>query len=265
MKANLTGVPETLFITLRVRAAETKRRDAAISDSYAVEMMKEFEFDQSAKDKVSAASHTGTIVRTIILDQVINRFVEKHPQGVIVNLGCGLDARCMRLALNGCLWFDIDVKESIDVRKHFFKETPSYKMIAKSMFDYTWMDAVLKDHPVLFISEGVMMYFEGKDIRALFSEIAGHFVHVEIAFDVVNEWAVKNYKRHPDVKKYNAPFKWGVDDVFDMLQWHLGYKLVKEYYYADYLKKRWPLSLRMMYMLFPSFRRTFRIIQLQLG
>ena len=33
----------------------------------------------------------------------------------------GLDARCKRLS-NGAQWFDIDVEESIVVRKKFFKK-----------------------------------------------------------------------------------------------------------------------------------------------
>ena len=61
MKANLTGVPETLFITLRIRAIETVRQDAAIKDPYSADILKQIEFEASDKDKVSEASQTGTI------------------------------------------------------------------------------------------------------------------------------------------------------------------------------------------------------------
>ena len=108
------------------------------------------------------------------------------------------------------------------------------------MLDYTWIEAIPQGHPILFISEGVMMYFEEKDIKALCREIAERFVSAEIAFDTINEWAVRNHKRHPDVKKYNAPFKWGINDARKIEQWQYGFSIIREYCYVDYLKKRWP-------------------------
>lgn len=266
MKINLTGIPETLFITLRIRAIETKRSDAMVKDPYAVEILKQIEFDESPKNKVSVASQTGTIARTIILDKIINDFLSKNPTGIVVNLGCGLDARCKRLSWNGCQWFDIDVEETIDVRKLFFNEneTPSYKMIAKSMFDYSWMNVVPKDKPVLFISEGVMMYFEENEIKALFCEIAQKFLHAEIGFDTLNRWAVKNHKRHPDVKKYNAPFKWGIDNCTEIENWYMGIRIIQEHYYMDYLKNRWPLIFKIVTKIYPSFMRSFRVLHIKL-
>lgn len=265
IKIDLTGVPETLFITLRIRAIETKRTDAAVKDLYAVEILKQIEFNESSKNKVSMASQTGTIVRTIILDELINDFLHRHPQSVVVNLGCGLDARCKRLSLNDCQWFDIDVKETIAVRRKFFEETPSNKMIAKSMFDYSWMDEVPKDRPALFISEGVMMYFEEKDIKALFCEITKRFKSAEIAFDTISQWAVKNHKRHPDVKKYNAPFKWGINDSQEIENWHTGIRIIEEHYYANYLKNRWPLPMRILMKLYPPFMKSFKVLHLKLS
>lgn len=104
------------------------------------------------------------------------------------------------------------------------------------MFDYSWMNDVPKDRPTLFISEGVMMYFEEKNIKMLFCEIAERFKSAEMAFDTISQLAVKNHKRHPDVKKYNAPFKWGINDSKEIESWHTGIGIIKEYYYADYLK-----------------------------
>jgi O-methyltransferase involved in polyketide biosynthesis len=265
MKVNLTGVPETLFITLRIRAIETVRSDAAVKDPYAVKILEQIEFDNSPKNRVSAASQAGTIARTIILDKIINDFLTGNPQGIIVNLGCGLDARCKRLPLNGSQWFDIDVKETVEVRKHFFEETHSYKMISKSMFDYSWMDAIPKDRPVLFISEGVMMYFEEKDIKPLFCKIAGRFAFAELAFDTISRWAERNHKRHPDVKKYNAPFKWGIDNCKEIESWHPGFQIIKEHYYTDYMKRRWPLLIKMMMKIYPPFMKSFRVLHLKIS
>lgn len=261
MKVKLTGVPETLFITLRVRAIETQHPNGAIKDPYAVEILNQIEFSESDKNKVSKGSQTGTIARTIILDNVITEFLSKNPQGIIVNLGCGLDARCKRLPRQASQWFDIDVADSIELRKQFFEETPTYHMIAKSMFDYSWMNSISKDHPVLIFAEGVMMYFEEKEIQTLFSKIARTFLSAEIAFDILGEFMARNHKMHPDVKKYNAPFKWGIDNAQSIEGWKPGFKLLKTYYYMDYLKKRWPLFFRLM----PFIRKSMKVIHLRLS
>lgn len=261
MKAILTGIPETLFITLRIRVAETKKPNGAIKDPDAVNILNQIEFNESNKNKVSKISQTGVITRTIILDGVIAEFLANNPQGIIVNLGCGLDARCKRLSPQAFQWFDIDVAESIDLRKHFFEETPTYHMIAKSMFDYSWMNNIPKNHPLLFLAEGVMMYFEEKDIRALFTKIAETFLSAEIAFNTLGKWMARNHKKHPDVKKYNAPFKWGIDNAQSIEEWKQGFKLIKIYYHIDYLTKRWPLFFRMM----PFIRKSMKVIHMKLS
>lgn len=85
----------------------------------------------------------------------------------------------------------------------------------------------------------------------LFCEIAERFKSAEMAFDTISQLAVKNHKRHPDVKKYNAPFKWGINDSKEIESWHTGIGIIKEYYYADYLKNRWPLPMKIVMKLYP--------------
>ncbi len=264
MKANLTGIPETLFVTLRARAVETMRPDAAVKDPDAVEILRQIQFDESPKNTVSNVSQTGIIVRTLIFDEIVRDFLANKQQAVVVNLGCGLDARCKRLPLGNCRWFDIDVPESIEVRRHFFEETPTYKMIATSMFADPWMDAVPKDIPVLFIAEGVMMFFPEDDIRALLCKIADRFNKAQIAFDTVSRWASRNHKRHPDLKKFDAPMRWGIDDARRIEGWRPGFKVIREYYYANYLKDRWPLAMKIVMRLYPPFMRSFRVLRISL-
>lgn len=259
---NLTGVPETLFIPLRIRAAETLRPDAIISDPDAVEILKAINFTPSEKDKISKGSQIGTVIRTILFDKITATFLKENPHGVVVNIGCGLDARYKRFTHTGCLWFDLDVEETIAVRKQFFQEADRYKMIACSMLDYQWMDAVPKDTPVLFISEGVMMYFDEKAIRELFCEIAERFTKANIAFDIMRKWLLK--QQHPDVKKYNAPFKWALDNPKELEKWHNNIRFKQELYFMSYGGKRTPLLMRIAMFIVPSFKKSFKIVHINL-
>ena len=262
INVNLTGVPETLFIPLRIRAAETLRSDAIINDPDAVEILKIVNFAPSERDKIPKGSQIGTAIRTMLFDKLADTFLKENSHEIVVNLGCGLDARYKRFVRTGSLWFDLDVEETIDVRKQFFQETDRYKMIACSMLDYRWMDIVSKDAPVLFILKGVMMYFEEKDIKALLCEIAKRFAKAEIAFDIMRKWLLK--KQHPDVKKYNAPFKWAIDSPKELEQWHNTIKFKQELYFMAYGGKRTPLIMRIAMFILPSFKKAFKIVHLGL-
>ena len=48
MKVNLSGVPETLFITLRIRAIETVKPNGAIKDPYAIDILHRIELASSS-------------------------------------------------------------------------------------------------------------------------------------------------------------------------------------------------------------------------
>jgi len=95
-------------------------------------------------------------VRTEILDNATKAFIHKNPDSVIVNIGCGLDTRYSGLYNGKIRWYDLDLPESIKLRKQFFKETDRYYMIAKSVFDYRWIQEIPKGKPVLIIAEGVL-------------------------------------------------------------------------------------------------------------
>ena len=107
------------------------------------------------------------------------------------------------------------------------------------------------------------MYFKEEDIRELIYRIGQRFHHAEMAFDVINTWTARNYKWHPDVKKYNAPFRWGTDNVYEMEDWYPWLHVIKEYLYMDRLKKRWPLFFKVMLPLFPSLRKSSRIVHMK--
>lgn len=262
MNINLTGVPETLFIPLRIRAIETMRSDALINDSDAVEILKKIKFKPSSRDKISKGSQLGTIARTILFDRIVDSFLKQNTDGVVVNLGCGLDARHKRFAGKYDSWFDLDVTEVIDLKRHFFEENERYKMVEGSAFEHIWMTLLPADKPTLFISEGVMMYFEEEKVRALFCEIANRFSKAEIAFDIMRKWTLK--QTHPDVKKYEASFKWALDEGRELETWHPRISFKEELYFMDHVGKRMPMLFWLIKTSVPPFRKAFKIVRIKI-
>lgn len=263
MQAGLDGIAETLLIPVRARAHETNRPDALLLDPWAVSIIKELDLGGTDKDKVSEGTLIGTVLRTRLFDQKLIAFMEKHPHGTVVNLGCGLDARYERLCLRSVQWIDLDVPEAINLRRRFFNEAANYKMLSGSMFDGAWMASVPRDKPVMVLFEGVSMYFPESELKPFVLEVFEQFPQADMVFDVLSKTNANNTQRHPDVKKYNAPFKWGIDSADELRQWDGAIQVVSdESYMVKKPLNRWPLSMRLMRWM-PSIRRLGRVVHIR--
>lgn len=247
----LSGVPGTLLIPLRARQIETNKKDPLLKDEKAVQILKMLDIKPSEKDKISGGSQTGVVVRTLLVDEIVLNFLQKHPDALIVSLGCGLDTRMSRLDNGKACWIDIDFPKIIDIRKKIFSENDRHTMIGASLTENLWHADIPCGKPVLFYAEGVFMYLTQEDVKNIFSIISRRFPGAQIVFDAMCPAAVKNYKRHPDVKKYNAPFQWGINDLTSLESWETGVKLLGVTSIFDRHVERYPLVLR--YLRFLSF------------
>jgi O-methyltransferase involved in polyketide biosynthesis len=96
---NLSGVPETLLITLYLRAMESHRPDALIKDEKAEELVKRlgYDFDRVRRIPMSDANRLVIILRNREMDRYARNFLARHPNAMVVHIGCGLDARFERV------------------------------------------------------------------------------------------------------------------------------------------------------------------------
>lgn len=262
LKTKLSNVPETMLIPLRARSNETQLKNGIISDPKSIEILEQVDYDFTGKGEVSIFSQKGVAIRTEILDELTLAFFEKNADCTVVNLGCGLDTRYHRLNNNKVQWFDLDVEEAIQLRKHFFEETAYFKFISRSVLDYSWNKLIPTDKPILFIAEGLLMYFTEEEVKSILKNIADNFKGSEIIFEAMSPFMAKNTKRHSDVKKYDAQFKWGIKSGREIEHWNIGATFINEYFYNRHLDKL-PFSMRIMHRLFPFVRKAMKIIHLK--
>ena len=140
-KVNVTGVPETMVQTLYARAKETKKQNAKIKDEIAVELVEKLDYDFSKADKDSAMTY-GVIARTIVLDRMVRQYLENHENTVVVNIACGLDTRCYRMKRKYLRWYNVDLPETMKIRRQFLLETGPIYQIAKSAMDDSYVDGI---------------------------------------------------------------------------------------------------------------------------
>ena len=71
-------------------------------------------------------------VRAARFDEAVREFVDRHPDGAVVELGCGLDTRWERCTGDRVDWFDLDLDAVIQVRRRYFQDGERRTMLAAS-------------------------------------------------------------------------------------------------------------------------------------
>lgn len=232
-KISIGGVPETMLQTMYARAKETKKPNAVIHDEKAVEIVSRIDYDFSLADK-DAAMSTGVIARTVLLDRMVSSYLSKHKGALVVNIACGLDTRCYRNIDGFSRWYNIDLPDTINVRKRFMEENgPKIFRIAKSAMDESWADAV--DHngeDVLIIMEGLTMYLSESDVLKIFDVIDKKFDKAVVLTEIMNPFVVKNIKEK-SIDKSSAKFTWGVKSGKDLADKLPHFKFVADHSLAE--------------------------------
>jgi len=202
MLAGIGDVASTSFITLYCHALETLSGNPVLSDPKSVEIMTELNKMLSRSDNaLDRTLVAGTLDRMLVVhiairakkyDDYARDFLKRSPDGVIVNIGCGLDSRFLRVDNGKVIFYDLDLPEIIRIKKDFFEETERYHLIASSVLDFEWM-AVVRQHngPFLFMAEGVFMYLEGGDVRSLVLKLQETFPGSELVCEVVNAFWIR--------------------------------------------------------------------------
>jgi len=264
----LSGVPETLLVTLYLRAMESQRPDALIKDENAVALVAQMnhDFQRVRQIPLSEANKLVIILRNREFDRYARDFLARHPQAVVVHIGCGLDARFQRVDNGQVEWFDLDLPEVIALRREFIgDEGERYHLLGCSVLDDAWLDAVSAHHrrPFLFLAEGVFMYFEGASVKSLVLTLRDHFPGAELVFDAYSPVHLWVHNLQTSTSKINLRTRWGIWCGQQIERWGDGIRLLDEWGWLDQPEPRLA-SIRWLRPIEALFR-TIRIYHFQLG
>jgi O-methyltransferase involved in polyketide biosynthesis len=237
---NLGDVQKTLFLPLWGRAAETRKRKPMLVDETAVKIIDQVDYDFSQMTQnMDELSQIAWIKRSLICDQVIKKFLMSHPEGTIVNIGCGLDTTFERTDNGKLTWYDLDLADVIDLRKQFVKESDRRKFIASSFLEKEWLEQIDTRENVLFIAAGVFYYFEETQIKDFIIRLANKFPGSEMLFDVCSPIGMRIANKKVvessglDEKSH---LKWGLENKKNIPAWDSRIKIIHTYYYFRTLR-----------------------------
>ncbi len=255
----ITDISETLLIPLYARAQETLSKHPVINDRKAVEITEKLNniflvsnsplHQQLAKGKIRKRSNKKLAaflsIRTRKFDRYCLDFLNRIPNGTIVELGCGLSSRFSRIDNGKVMWYDLDLPDVIEIRKQFFQETTRNHMIASSVLDDTWMEKLpMKD--ILFIAEGLLMYLHEEDVKSLVLKVQKKLPGSELVCEVENTFVINMLKKERWRKKFqrdhhlgkDANLYFGIRHGTDLESWGQGIRFLDEWTVFDDHEKK---------------------------
>jgi len=265
---DLSGVAETLLMTLYIRAMESQRPDALIKDEKAVALVTQmsYDFDRIRQIKMDEDDKVTVILRNLEFDRHARDFLARHPEAAVVHIGCGLDSRFERVDNGQVEWYDLDLPEVIELRRKFIgDEKERYHLLGCSAFDSAWLDKVSthRQRPFFFIAEGVFMYFEEAQVKSLVFVLRDHFPGAELVIDAFSPFLVRANNLRFSITKFGARFHWGLWRGQEIEGWGDGIHLLNEWGYFDQPEQRLDHIRWMRHI--PLLARVLRIYHFRLG
>lgn len=206
----LSGLPETALWTLHNRACEAMRDGGVLDDPQAIRLYQSIPFDYERRFGKPDATHSA---RARIFDDVVRSWLVRHPDGTVVELGCGLETQFQRVDNGRVAWLCVDVPEAIDARQRFLRAAPRCQLVGASVTDASWMDRVDVRRPVLVTAQGLFMYLDEPDVRAVIAALFERFPAVELVFDAIPRWLSRRAGSGLRAsRRYRTPpMPWGLD------------------------------------------------------
>ncbi len=232
-KPSLSGVAETLLITLYIRATELKRPDALIKDERAEALVRQLD-PETLRKTLALTEGTGRLVlilKSREFDRFALDFLGRHPDAVVVHIGCGLDTRFERVDNGQVEWYDLDLPEVIDLRRELIGgKGGRYHLLAGSALEDAWLNAVDAYRPrhFLFLAEGVFMYFTEAEVKSLVLRLKGHFPGAELVFDAYSPFMRWAHNLRVIRKRVGARLSWDLKHSQDLERWSAGIRLLDE-------------------------------------
>ena len=195
--SKLGVVEDTLFVPMLGRIYASEHYPQILYDKKALELKKELPSDLIKQNMQSQYTLLASASRSANMDRIIRTFLERRPDGVIVQLGCGLETTYHRCDNGKTHWYAVDLPHVIEYRRDLLPEPERELYISGDAFAKDWIKKVrndVLDAPILVTAGGLFHYFEEHKVIALLRMI-GQFGNMEVVFDTVNKRGMTMMKK----------------------------------------------------------------------
>ena len=183
------AVENTLFIPMLGRIYASEHFQNILYDEKAMSLK-----DALPKGLVETGSQNqytllASASRSANMDRYIRDFLRRKPDGIIAELGCGLETTSYRNDDGNTRWYAVDLPDVIEYRKTLLPEPERQTYFADDAFSDDWLRRIridAPDAPVLVTVGGLFHYFEEEKVLTLLRMLQS-FGNLEVAFDSVSK------------------------------------------------------------------------------
>jgi methyltransferase (TIGR00027 family) len=180
MAEALPDISDTARWVAVYRALESERKDALFRDPYASRLAGQRGRDiaQTLWRSVKRNSWP-LVVRTLLIDQLVMKSIDEGAD-LVLNLAAGLDTRPYRLALPASLsWVEVDLPAILEEKERALAgETPVCHLrreavdLTSPLLRNAFLERALQGaRRALVVTEGLLVYLEPKEARALSEDL----------------------------------------------------------------------------------------------
>ena len=266
----LTRVSDTGLLTLFGRALESRNR-GCLDDPQAEALAEAMKpalarsdrplHRRLARGRISRVLGVYMGLRARHFDRLALDFcVRRGGEGevpVVVNLGCGLDSRFFRLRaqlsdqLSDQLsarqpgqafeLIDVDLPAMIGLKAKLMAPEPGYSQLAADVSRPDWIGKLPLERPLIFLAEGLLMYLEPEDVRALVLGLRVRSPGCELVAEVVRRRWLEGWRRKVLDRKLqgnfsidaSVGFRFGVESGEELAGWGDGIEVLGEWSLFD--------------------------------
>ena len=143
--SHLGVVEDTLFVPMLGRIYASEHCPQVLYDEKALELKEKLPSGLPEQDRQSQYTLIASAARSANMDRYIRAFLERRSDGVIVQLGCGLETAYHRCDNGHTRWYAVDLPHVIDYRRELLPEPETY--LAGDAFAGDWIRQIRTDAP----------------------------------------------------------------------------------------------------------------------
>ncbi|MDO5438597.1 MAG: class I SAM-dependent methyltransferase [Erysipelotrichaceae bacterium] len=211
MTRKLGVVEDTLYVPMLGRIYASENCRDILYDKKALELKNKLPGGLIEKDTQTQYTYLASASRSANMDRYIKDFIRRKPEGIVVQLGCGLETTYYRCDNGHTKWYAIDLPHVIEYRRELLSEAGREEYIPGDAFQKDWIEQIRSEHPdapLLVTASGLFYYFEEEKVLSLLRMLQG-YGEIEVLFDTVNKSGMTMMKKkhmktvgHQDAQMY---------------------------------------------------------------
>ena len=146
-KKELGVVEDTLYVPMLGRIYASENCKNILYDKKALELKPKLPESVLNNDTQTQYTYLASASRAANMDRYIKDFMSRNENGIVVQLGLGLETTFYRDDNGHTQWYGVDLPNVIEYRRKLLPEQTREKYIAGDAFKEDWLKHIRSEHP----------------------------------------------------------------------------------------------------------------------